>query len=295
MLRVVFPRLMTAMITPFKGNLEIDFDRVRNLARYLEETGTQGIVVCGTTGESPTLNDEEKLRLFSVVQEEVGTRTQVWAGIGTNSTSHTVEMVKKASNIKLDGVMAVTPYYNKPSQEGLYQHFRQVAEATSLPVMLYNVPGRTGINLLPKTVQRLSQIDNVVALKEASGNMDQMSELVNSTQEDFIIYSGDDSLTLPMMSLGAQGVVSIASHVVGREISDMIAAYIAGNIREAARIHARLFPVFKVLFITSNPVPLKESLRLLGKDSGILRGPLCPPSEGECSEIARVLTNFGLV
>jgi len=292
---VVFPRLMTAMITPFTSNQEIDYARVRDLANHLADTGSQGIVVCGTTGESPTLNDQEKLTLFSVVQEEVGSRVQVWAGVGTNSTAHSVEMAREASKLKINGVMAVTPYYNKPSQEGLYRHFRKIAEATTLPVMLYNVPGRTGINLLPGTVKRLAEIDNVAALKEASGNMDQMSELVNSTPDDFIIYSGDDSLTLPMMSLGAQGVVSIASHLVGQEIRDMIEAYIAGDVQNAREIHARLFPVYKVLFITSNPVPLKESLRMLGKDSGILREPLCPPTEGECSEIARVLKQFGLI
>jgi 4-hydroxy-tetrahydrodipicolinate synthase len=283
------------MITPFKSNLEVDYERVRELANHLADTGSQGIVVCGTTGESPTLTDEEKLQLFSVVQEEVGSRVEVWAGVGTNSTVHTVEMAINASKLKINGVMAVTPYYNKPSQEGLYQHFRRLAEATPLPVMLYNVPGRTGINLLPATVQRLAQIDNIMALKEASGNMDQMSELVNKTPEDFIIYSGDDSLTLPMMSLGAQGVVSVASHLVGREIKDMIDAYIAGDVRKAQRIHARLFPVFKVLFVTSNPVPLKASMRLLGKDSGFLREPLCPPSDAECSEINRVLKEFGLI
>lgn len=292
---MVFPRLMTAMITPFTSNQEIDYARVRDLANHLADTGSQGIVVCGTTGESPTLNDQEKLTLFSVVQEEVGSRVQVWAGVGTNSTAHSVEMAREASKLKINGVMAVTPYYNKPSQEGLYRHFRKIAEATTLPVMLYNVPGRTGINLLPGTVKRLAEIDNVAALKEASGNMDQMSELVNSTPDDFIIYSGDDSLTLPMMSLGAQGVVSIASHLVGQEIRDMIEAYIAGDVQNAREIHARLFPVYKVLFITSNPVPLKESLRMLGKDSGILREPLCPPTEGECSEIARVLKQFGLI
>jgi len=286
---------MTAMITPFTSNQEIDYARVRDLANHLADTGSQGIVVCGTTGESPTLNDQEKLTLFSVVQEEVGSRVQVWAGVGTNSTAHSVEMAREASKLKINGVMAVTPYYNKPSQEGLYRHFRKIAEATTLPVMLYNVPGRTGINLLPGTVKRLAEIDNVAALKEASGNMDQMSELVNSTPDDFIIYSGDDSLTLPMMSLGAQGVVSIASHLVGQEIRDMIEAYIAGDVQNAREIHARLFPVYKVLFITSNPVPLKESLRMLGKDSGILREPLCPPTEGECSEIARVLKQFGLI
>lgn len=292
---MAFPRLMTAMVTPFKSNLQIDYIRVRELAAHLADTGSQGIVVCGTTGESPTLTDEEKLELFSVVQEEAGSRVQVWGGVGTNSTAHTVELARKASKLKLNGVMAVTPYYNKPSQEGLYRHFWNLAEATSLPVMLYNVPGRTGTNLLPGTVKRLAQIDNIVALKEASGNMDQMSELVNSTPDDFIIYSGDDSLTLPMMSLGAQGVVSIASHLVGREINEMINSYIAGDVQKAAGIHAKLYPVFKVLFITSNPVPLKEALRVLGKDSGTLREPLCPPSEDECSEITRVLKEYGLI
>jgi len=292
--KVAFPRLMTAMITPFTDNQEIDFDRVRKLAAYLVETGSQGIVVCGTTGESPTLGDAEKLRLFSVVQQEVGTKVQVWAGVGTNSTRHTVELTREASKLGINGVMAVTPYYNKPSQEGLYHHFKQIAEATDLPVMLYNVPGRTGVNLLPGTVHRLAQIENVVALKEASGNMDQMSELVNSTPDDFIIYSGDDSLTLPLMALGAHGVVSIASHLAGREISEMISAYMSGDTVAAARMHSRLFPLFKVLFITSNPVPLKEAMRLLGQDTGVLRGPLCPATESESTEIEKVMRQLGL-
>ncbi len=289
------PRLMTAMITPFNEQQEVDYKKVRELAIHLADTGSQGIVVCGTTGESPTLKDDEKLEMFSVVQDAVGSRVQVWAGIGSNSTAHTLELAREVGKLKIDGVMAVTPYYNKPSQEGLYRHFRAIAEAAPLPVMLYNVPGRTGINMLPATVKRLAAIDNIVALKEASGNMDQMSELVRSTPTDFVIYSGDDSTTLPMMSLGAHGVVSVASHIVGREIRDMIEAYIAGDIKKAAAVHSRLYPIFKVLFITSNPVPLKEALRLLGKDSGVVRAPLCPPSEGECSEIKRVLQEYGLI
>ena len=292
---MVFPRLMTAMITPFNDYLEIDYTKVRELAQHLADTGSEGIVVCGTTGESPALKDEEKLEMFSVVHDAVGSRVQVWAGIGSNSTAHTVELAKEMGKLKIDGVMAVSPYYNKPSQEGLYRHFRSIAEATPLPVMLYNVPGRTGVNMLPATVKRLAAIDNIVALKEAGGNMDQMSELIRSTPPDFVIYSGDDSMTLPMMSLGAHGVVSVASHIVGREIRDMIEAYITGDVKKAAAIHGRLFPIFKVLFITSNPVPLKESLRLLGKDSGVLRGPLCPPSEGDCLEIKRVLQGYGLI
>ncbi|NLV16920.1 MAG: 4-hydroxy-tetrahydrodipicolinate synthase [Syntrophomonadaceae bacterium] len=290
-----FPRLMTAMISPFGSNMAIDYDRASELANFLVGNGSQGIVVSGTTGEAPTLNAEEKLQLFYHVKQAVGDRAQVWAGVGTNSTASTVEMAAKIENLKLDGVMAVTPYYNKPSQEGLYNHFKQVALATSLPVMLYNVPGRTGVNLLPSTVARLAQIENVVALKEASGSMDQMSELVNKTPRDFLIYCGDDSLTLPMMALGAHGVVSIASHIIGNEIKMMIDAFMAGDNSGAARIHARLFAIFKLLFITTNPVPLKESLRQMGRDSGLLRGPLCPPSEEESREITKGLQEFGLL
>jgi 4-hydroxy-tetrahydrodipicolinate synthase len=190
---MVFPRLMTAMITPFNDYLEIDYTKVRELAQHLADTGSEGIVVCGTTGESPALKDEEKLEMFSVVHDAVGSRVQVWAGIGSNSTAHTVELAKEMGKLKIDGVMAVTPYYNKPSQEGLYRHFRSIAEATPLPVMLYNVPGRTGVNMLPATVKRLAAIDNIVALKEAGGNMDQMSELIRSTPPDFVIYKADSA------------------------------------------------------------------------------------------------------
>lgn len=291
----LLPRLMTAMVTPFKTNLEVDFEKAGQLAQYLIENGSQGLVVCGTTGESPTLSKEEKVQLFRSVKDKVGKEIQVWAGIGSNSTDQSVQLAKKAVDAGVDGIMAVTPYYNKPSQEGLYRHFKAIAESVSLPLMLYNVPSRTSINMLPETVKRLSGIDNIVCLKESTGNMDQMSELKSMVPSDFIIYCGDDALTLPMMSLGAHGVVSIASHLIGNDILQMIDSYINGQIQKAQQIHARLFPVFKVLFVTTNPIPIKEALKMRGQDKGLLREPLCEASEGEKESIARVLRDLGLI
>lgn len=291
----LLPRLMTAMVTPFKTNLEVDFEKAGQLAQYLIENGSQGLVVCGTTGESPTLSKEEKVQLFRSVKDKVGKEIPVWAGIGSNSTDQSVQLAKKAVDAGVDGIMAVTPYYNKPSQEGLYRHFKAIAESVSLPLMLYNVPSRTSINMLPETVKRLSGIDNIVCLKESTGNMDQMSELKSMVPSDFIIYCGDDALTLPMMSLGAHGVVSIASHLIGNDILQMIDSYINGQIQKAQQIHARLFPVFKVLFVTTNPIPIKEALKMRGQDKGLLREPLCEASEGEKESIARVLRDLGLI
>ncbi|MGE5422153.1 MAG: 4-hydroxy-tetrahydrodipicolinate synthase [Ignavibacteriales bacterium] len=295
MVNNLLPRLMTAMVTPFKTNLEVDFEKAGQLAQYLIENGSQGLVVCGTTGESPTLSKEEKVQLFRSVKDKVGKEIPVWAGIGSNSTDQSVQLAKKAVDAGVDGIMAVTPYYNKPSQEGLYRHFKAIAESVSLPLMLYNVPSRTSINMLPETVKRLSGIDNIVCLKESTGNMDQMSELKSMVPSDFIIYCGDDALTLPMMSLGAHGVVSIASHLIGNDILQMIDSYINGQIQKAQQIHARLFPVFKVLFVTTNPIPIKEALKMRGQDKGLLREPLCEASEGEKESIARVLRDLGLI
>lgn len=290
-----FPRLMTAMVTPFRDDLEVDYGQARKLAAYLIQNGSQGLVVCGTTGESPTLTMEEKLRLFAEVKAEVGKDVPVWAGIGSNSTKQSAELAQRASELPVDGVMAVTPYYNKPSQEGLYRHFAAIAEAASLPLMLYNVPGRTGVNLLPETVKRLAAMPNIVALKEASGNMDQLSHLKQILAPDFIIYSGDDSLTLPMLSLGAHGVVSVASHLVGKPMLAMIEAFFAGRYAEATQKHLEIFDVCKVLFITSNPIPLKAALKMVGGDSGNMRLPLWEASDKERMEIEDVLKKSGII
>lgn len=287
-----FGELIAAMITPFREDGAVDFKLARKLALKLVEEGCDGIVVSGTTGESPTLTREEKLRLIAEVRETVPENVMVWAGTGSYNTRDSAEMTHLAETTGADGVLAVTPYYNKPSQEGLYRHFKAVAESTSLPIMLYNVPGRTGVNLSPETVARLSELPNIVALKEASGNLDQVSHLLR-LKPGFLVYSGDDSLTLPMLSIGAQGVVSVACHLVAREMRQMIRAYKEGDIAKAKEIHLRLWPLFKVLFITSNPVPVKAALRSVGFPAGPLRPPLCDPSEKEMQEINKVLKELG--
>lgn len=283
------PRLITAMITPFDENLQVNYTKAAQLAEHLVENGTQGIVVSGTTGESPVLTEEEKLRLFSVVKAQVGDRVSVWAGTGSNDTQHSLELSRKAEQAGVDGLLLVSPYYNKPSQEGLYQHFKAVAQAVSLPIMVYNIPSRTSCNLLPDTMGRLADIDNIVAIKESSGDMNQASQLARLLPEGVKMYSGDDSLTLPMMALGAHGVVSVASHLVGKDIQRMIVAYNKGDTKEATRIHLALFPVFKGLFITTNPVPLKGAMNMLGMEVGGVRLPLTGASEQENEAIRNML------
>lgn len=269
-----FGNLLTAMVTPFDDKMEVDYTQAANLAKYLAEHGSDGIVVCGTTGESPTLTKEEKIKLWQVVKEAVAGKAVVIAGTGSNNTKDSIAMTKEAEKIGVDGAMLVGPYYNKPSQEGFYQHFKTVAEATSLPIIVYNVPGRTGTNILPQTVIRLSEIPNIVAVKEASGNVEQASQIRRGTAPDFMVYSGDDSLTLPILAVGGAGVISVASHVVGDQMQEMIKAYLSGDVKKAAALHLELFPVFKGLFITSNPVPVKAALNLKGIKVGSTRLPL---------------------
>ena len=294
-IKLEMPRLITAMITPFDDKLQVNYAKAAEVAEYLAKNGTEGIVVAGTTGESPVLSDEEKLRLFATVKEQVGSRVSVWAGTGSNNTQHSVELSREAEKLGVDGVLLVGPYYNKPSQEGLYQHFRAIAEAINIPAMVYNIPSRTSSNILPETIARLAQIDNIVALKESSGDMNQVSQLAYLLPEGMKVYSGDDSLTLPMMALGAYGVVSVASHLVGKDIQRMITAFNNGDTREATRIHLALFPIFKGLFITTNPVPLKEAMNILGMEVGGLRLPLTRASQQEHEFIRNMLMSTGLL
>ena len=294
-IKLEMPRLITAMITPFDDKLQVNYAKAAEVAEYLAKNGTEGIVVAGTTGESPVLSDEEKLRLFATVKEQVGSRVSVWAGTGSNNTQHSVELSREAEKLGVDGVLLVGPYYNKPSQEGLYQHFRAIAEAINIPAMVYNIPSRTSSNILPETIARLAQIDNIVALKESSGDMNQVSQLAYLLPEGMKVYSGDDSLTLPMMALGAYGVVSVASHLVGKDIQRMITAFNNGDTREATRIHLALFPIFKGLFITTNPVPLKEAMNILGMEVGGLRLPLTRASQQEHEFIGNMLISTGLL
>ncbi len=277
----MFGNILTAMVTPFDDNQEVNYLAAANLAQYLASNGTDGIVIAGTTGETPTLTMEEKYLLFRTVKEAVGDSCKVIAGVGTNSTKDSVQLARKIEGLNLDGVMAVVPYYNKPSQEGLYQHFKSIAEATELPVMLYNVPGRTSANMLPQTVCKLAEVPNIVCIKEAAGSMDQVSELRSTLPSSFVIYAGDDSLTLPMLALGAGGIVSVASHVVGNKIKKMVEAFKLGNIDQALKWHLLLYPIFRGMFIATNPVPVKYLLNEIGLNVGDYRLPITGPSSEE--------------
>jgi 4-hydroxy-tetrahydrodipicolinate synthase len=291
-----FGRVLTAMITPFDGEGQVNYDQAAALAVSLAEHGTDTIVVCGTTGESPVLTREEEYQLFKVVHSAVAGKAKVMAGTGSNSTREAIVATHHAAELGLDGSLQVVPYYNKPPQEGLYQHFKTIAEACAgFPLMLYNIPGRTGQNLLPETVAKLSEIDNIVAIKEASGDLDQVSQVRRLTPASFDIYSGDDSLTLPMLAVGAKGVVSVASHCVGDRLQAMIQAFITGNVQEATRIHLELLPLFKVLFMTTNPIPLKAALELMGWNVGEPRLPLVPLSSENRSLLKAVLDELQLL
>lgn len=284
-----FGRVITAMVTPFDSKGNIDFQKTTKLVNYLIDHGTNGLVVAGTTGESPTLSREEKIALFQHVVDVVKGRIPVIAGTGSNNTYATVELTRKAEEIGVDGIMLVAPYYNKPSQQGLYEHFKTIAEKTSLPVMLYNVPGRTAANIEAETVIRLAKIKNIVAIKEASGDVEQMTTIVANTPEHFTLYSGDDSMTLTALSLGGKGVVSVCSHVVGDEMQEMITAFENGDVKKAAQLHQQLLPIMKGMFIAPNPVPVKTALQIKGLDVGSVRLPLVPMTAEQRSELAKLL------
>jgi 4-hydroxy-tetrahydrodipicolinate synthase len=287
---------MTAMITPFRPDGSVNYAVAESLAAHLATHGTDTVVVCGTTGESPTLSWDEEYQLFQVVQKAVAGRAKVVAGTGSNSTAEAMSATQKADKLGLDGTLQVVPYYNKPPQKGLYQHFRAIAEASpDLPLILYNVPGRTGQNLSPQTVSRLAEIPNIVAVKEASGNLDQVSQIRRITPAEFTIYSGDDSLTLPMMAVGAAGVVSVASHLVGEPLQQMIQAFEQGKVQAAAQIHLQLFPLFKALFEVTNPIPVKAALALQGWDVGATRLPLADDSPTLPQLLKTVMTELDLL
>ncbi|MGK7889067.1 MAG: 4-hydroxy-tetrahydrodipicolinate synthase [Leptolyngbyaceae cyanobacterium] len=270
-----FGRVLTAMITPFSPDGSVNYEVAESLAVHLVNNGTDTLVLCGTTGESPTLTWDEEYELFKVIQRAVGDKAKIMAGTGSNSTQEAIEATEKANGLGLDGTLQVVPYYNKPPQEGLYQHFRAIAQACpSLPMLLYNVPGRTSRNLEPETVARLAAHPNIVGIKEASGSLDQASQIRQLTDPIFSIYSGDDSLTLPLLSVGGQGVVSVASHLVGNHLQDMIQAHEQGKVRDAMALHLKLFQLFKALFMATNPIPVKAALRLQGWDVGHTRLPL---------------------
>jgi 4-hydroxy-tetrahydrodipicolinate synthase len=277
----LFGRVATAMVTPFKvGNGEVDYAVAEQLAAYLVENGSDALVIGGTTGESPTLTWSEQYELFSVVQSAVGDKAKIIAGAGSNSTYEAIEATRRAAKMGLDGTLQVTPYYNKPPQEGMYQHFKAIAEAEpDLPVMLYNIPGRTGINMSPEVTIRLSEIPNIVACKQACDSLDELVTIRKHTASDFHLYAGDDGMTLPFMSLGASGIVSVASHFVGNEIQGMIQKFLGGDVAGANAVHMKYERLFIDLFCMTNPIPTKTALRLQGWAVGGPRLPLvdAPP------------------
>jgi len=291
-----FGRVMTAMVTPFDQSGDVNYAVAEALAAHLVAHGTDTLVICGTTGESPTLSWDEEYQLFNVVKQTVAGNAKVIAGTGSNSTQEAIAATQKAEKLGLDGSLQVVPYYNKPPQEGLYRHFKAIAEATpNLPMILYNIPGRTGQNLAPETIARLAAVPNIVGVKEASGSLDQVSQVRRSTPPDFGIYSGDDSLTLPMLAVGGQGVISVASHLVGDSLQQMIQAFEQGHVQIATQIHLKLLPLFKALFITTNPIPVKAALRLQGWQVGGLRLPLNDESAVAEPQLKAAMAELGLL
>ncbi len=290
-----FGRILTAMVTPFKKDMSLDYKKAQDLAVKLLSEGSDGLVIHGTTGESPTLTHEEEYKLYKVVKDAVKKKGAVIAGTGSNSTSEAIEATKKAEGVGVDGAMIVVPYYNKPPQEGLYQHFKAVADSTKLPLIIYNIPGRTGKNMEPETVERLAKVKNYVAIKEASGNLDQVSKIREITPKDFLIYSGDDNLTIPIMERGGHGVISVASHVAGKLMQEMVKAFASGDKQKANEINNKLAPLFKVLFITTNPIPVKAALGITGFEVGPPRLPLIPATDKEKEEIKKALKELGII
>ncbi|WNF38754.1 4-hydroxy-tetrahydrodipicolinate synthase [Bacillaceae bacterium IKA-2] len=282
-------QLLTAMVTPFDQDENVDFQATKLLVNYLLANGTEGIVVAGTTGESPTLSTEEKKALFECVVETVDGRVPVIAGTGSNNTSESIQLTKIAQAAGVNGIMLVTPYYNKPNQEGMYLHFKTIAESTCLPVMLYNIPGRSIVNMAVETIVRLAEIDNIVALKEANGDLESMANIIQNTPDDFLVYSGDDSLTLPLLAIGGHGVVSVSSHIIGNEMKNMITAFQNGNVQYAAQMHRDLLPIIRAMFIAPNPAPVKAALEMVGQQVGSVRLPLVPLTEIEAQLVYTTL------
>ncbi len=285
-------RLLTAMVTPFDARGEVDYQQVKKLALSLLDSGSDGVVVSGTTGESPTLSQEEKLRLFAEVKSALGNRGVVVAGTGNNDTRESHELTREAEKIGVDVCLLVVPYYNRPTQQGLWEHFKAIAHSTTLPCIIYNVPSRTVTNLAADTLIKLSQIDNIVGVKEASGNLGQIAEIIQGTGEDFLVYSGNDSDTLPILTLGGYGVISVASHLVGIQIKGMMEKFLNGKPQEAARIHRYLLPLVNALFIVSNPAPVKWALNYVGFPVGKPRLPLVEPDEKSADIIKATLKNY---
>ena len=292
-----FGRLLTAMVTPFNADGSVNYEKAADLAEWLINNGSDGLVVAGSTGEAATMSAEEKLELFRVVVNRINKRVPIIAGTGSNNTADSVKMTKMAEAMGVDGALIVGPYYNKPIQEGFYQHFAAVAQSTGLPIIVYNVPGRTASNISPAIVARLAaDFENIVAIKEAAGNVAQVAELYSVLPEEFTIYSGDDGLILPFMSVGATGLISVLSNIGGGILQDVMQAYEDGRVREAAKLNARMVPLANAMFIETNPIPVKAAVTLVtGIDAGQPRLPLTPMEPANKAKMVAVLQEYGLV
>ena len=292
-----FGRLLTAMVTPFNADGSVNYEKAADLAEWLINNGSDGLVVAGSTGEAATMSAEKKLELFRVVVNRINKRVPVIAGTGSNNTADSVKMTKMAEAMGVDGALIVGPYYNKPTQEGFYQHFAAVAQSTGLPIIVYNVPGRTASNISPAIVASLAaDFENIVAIKEAAGNVAQVAELYSVLPEEFTIYSGDDGLIIPFMSVGATGLISVLSNIGGGILQDVMQAYEDGHGREAAKLNARMVPLANAMFIETNPIPVKAAVTLVtGIDAGQPRLPLTPMEPANKAKMVAVLQEYGLV
>ena len=287
-------RLITAMVTPFDAEGKVDYEQAKRLANALLDSGSDGVIVSGTTGESPTLTNAEKLRLCAEVKESVGERGAVIAGTGNYSTAESIELTQEAEKTGVDGVLLVVPYYNKPPQEGLYQHFKAIAESTSLPAIVYNVTSRTSLNMTHETTIRLSEIENIVGIKEAGSDLDQITRIIDGAKPGFLVWSGNDNETFYIMATGGYGVVSVASHLIGSQIKQMMGLLLEGDVEGAAAEHRRMLPMFKVLFVESNPIPVKYGLNKAGFNVGNPRLPLIPASEKAAADIENVMSQYNI-
>ena len=284
-----FGKYLSVIVTPFNPDNTINYDAILKVANYMIDGGVEGLIIAATGGESATMSLEERIALTKFMKKEVGNRVPIIVGTGTNNTAASIETTKAIEAAGADAVLLVSPYYNKPNQEGLYQHFKAIAESTSLPVFLYNVPGRTGVSIAPDTIARLAQVPNIYGMKDASGNMDNLTTLLRTVPEHFKVYTGDDNLAVPALSIGVYGLISVCAQVAPAPIKEMMDAFRAGELEKAAKMHRDLFPLLDVMFIASNPVPTKVALNLMGYDVGGVRLPLTMPSKSQAEKIAAVL------
>jgi 4-hydroxy-tetrahydrodipicolinate synthase len=291
----MFSGTIVALVTPFKKNGNINFGKIKELVEFHLKKGTDGIVPCGTTGESPTISNEEKLKIFDTIVKTNNGKIPIIAGTGNYDTHETIELTKRAKSMGANAALVITPYYNKPTQEGLYRHFMTVADKTDFPIVVYNVPGRTSVNILPETVERFANHEMIVAIKEASGNLGQISDLYNRVGDKLDILSGDDGLTLPMLSIGAKGIISVTANIVPAKVKEMIQAFNENNRQRAMELHHKLEDLNRVLFLETNPIPIKTAMNLMGFDVGGFRLPLCDMSQANLDRLKTVLESYQLI